>query len=211
MPRSLPLLAACAFLGLASAAFAQQVENPAYQSWAKYKPGTSITLKQSSTMAMMPTMVTEVTVTQKLLEVKPESVSVQVDTTTSMMGQNRQNTTTRVIPAKVDKGTEYIPQSQADMKIDVKDMKEGKETIDVKGAKVEALTHEFTATMTPTSTAPATNPAAAMMAGGMTSKVKVWNTPDVPGGLVKTDTTTTMGQMGEMKATLTLVDYTIVK
>jgi len=211
MRHSVRFLAAFSILGLASAAFAQQVDNPAYLTWAKYKPGTTTTLQQSATMAMMPTMVTTTTITQKLLEVKPDSATVEVTTKTSMMGQNSENKSTNVIPAKVDKGQEYTPQAKPDMKIEIKDMKEGKETIDVKGAKVDTVTREFTAIMTSTATAPATNPAAAMMAGGMTSKVKIWTTPDVPGGTVKTETTTTMGQMGEMKASVTLVDYTIVK
>ena len=210
MLRSLRVLAAFAVLGFASAAFAQQVDNPAYQNWAKYKPGTSITLQQSATMAMMPNMVTQTTITQKLLEVKPESVSVEVTTKTTMMGQASENKATNVIPAKVDKGQEYAPQS-ANMKVEVKDLKEGTDTVDVKGTKVDTVTHEFTATMTSTATAPATNPAAAMMAGGMTSKVKIWSTPTVPGGMVKSEQTTTMGTMGEMKSSITLVDYTIVK
>ena len=50
-----------------------------------------------------------------------------------------------------------------------------------------------------------------MMAGGMTMKVKTWTSSEVPGGMVKSEQNGTMGQMGDMKTTITLVDYTIVK
>src|SRR5262245_40348750 len=97
------LLKCVPFLALAvlsSNALAQQVDNPAYVSWAKYKAGSSLTLKQTSTMAMMGGMTTETTITQKLIEVKPESVTVEVTTKTSVMGQANETKMTSVIPAK---------------------------------------------------------------------------------------------------------------
>jgi len=208
MRYSLRLLAACVILGLSSAAFAELVDNPTYQNWAKYKPGTSVTLKQSSVMSMMGPAAMESTITQKLVTVKPDSVTVEVSTS---MGANISNKTTTVIPAKVEKGLEYIGPPEPDTKDDVKDMKEGKDTLDVKGAKVDAATHEFTVTMTHIpATTPATNPVI-VLADTMTLKAKVWTSPTVPGGMLKMEQNGTMGQMGDMKSTITLVDYTIVK
>ncbi len=219
MCRSLRLLAVLAILSLSSAVFAEQVDNPAYLNWAKYKPGSSLTLKQSQTMAMMQGMTTETTITQKLVDVKPDKITVEQTMKVSMTGMpgmpagagGTERTTTTTIPAKVEKGQEYAPTEAAGMKIEIKDMKEGKETVDVKGAKVDTITHEYTAIMTQTPTTGPADPSAAFMAGGMTMKIKAWTSDTVPGGTVKVDQTGTMGQMGEIKVNITLVDFTIVK
>ena len=208
MRYALRLLAACLILGCSSAAFAELVDNPAYQNWAKFKPGSGVTFKQSTTVSVMGPTAMESTITQKLVTVKPDSVTVEV---TTSQGVTSSSKTTTVIPAKIEKGLEYIGPPEPDTKVEVKDMKEGKDTIDVKGAKVDAATHEFTVTMTQIpATTPATNPAIVLV-DTMTLKAKVWTSPTVPGGMIKTEQNGTMGQMGDMKSTITLVDFTIAK
>jgi hypothetical protein len=210
MRYSLCLLAALAVLGLSSSAFAELVDNPSYQYWAKYKPGTSVTLQQSADLTGMPGMpaTEETIITQKLLEVKPEAVTIQ--RTVAQMRIGVMGSTTRTINAKVEKGQEYA-QGEASTKVEIKDMKEGQDTVDVMGIKMNAVTREYTRITTPATTGPATNPTATMMANGATSKIKTWFTPEVPGGIVKSEQTSAVGTMGTAKATIVVVDYTIVK
>jgi len=50
------------------------VENPEYASWAKFKKGTSVTMKSTSIVGKM---TTEVIVTEKLIEVGPEKLVLE--------------------------------------------------------------------------------------------------------------------------------------
>jgi hypothetical protein len=41
--------------------------------------------------------------------------------------------------------------------------------------------------------------------------MKVWIAEEVPGNLVKSETSTKMEEMGDLKQTMTVVDYNVVK
>ncbi|MGN6367446.1 MAG: hypothetical protein ACTHN5_04205 [Phycisphaerae bacterium] len=186
-------IAACV-AGFAGAVHAEQVDNPAYTSWAKYKPGTTVTYKQSMEMAMPMAMPSpQMTITEKLVEVKPEAVVLEVSSETVVMGQTHtMPPRQQQVPAKIDKEKMGVPPN---VKGEVKDMKEGKEKVEVNGKSVDATTREMTVV--------ATEPRP------MTAHVKVWQAEEVPGGMVKT-----VSDIQEpMKATSTMVlaDYKVVK
>jgi len=179
-------------------ALAEQVDNPAYTAWAKYKPGTTVSYK-TATSIVIPSMPeprqNESRVTQKLIAVKPDAVTVEVIATMSMNGQDRSMPARQHdIPAKVEKGREGLPEAPiGGTAPDVKDVTEGKGTVDVKGKSMDATTREFTIELT--------------TPRQMTMKVKMWLIPDVPGGMARSESHGT-GSM-TVDATTTLVDYTI--
>ena len=182
-------IAACV-AGLSGAAVrAEQVDNPAYTAWAKFKPGTTVTYSQSMDMAMpagMPAGMAppQTTLTEKLVEVKPEGVVLEVSSETKMMGQTHtMPARQQEVPAKIDKENVGMPPN---VKGEVKDMKEGTDKVDVNGKSVDATTREMTVV--------ATEPQP------MTAHIKMWQAEDVPGGTVKVVTEITE----PMKATSTM-------
>ena len=205
---------------LGMTALAEQVDNPSYTTWAKCKPGTTVTMKQDMDipgMGDMPTMPNmpnmsgmkiETTRTLKLLEVKPDSLTVEVTTKTQMMGRGREDKTKETILAKIEKGQENVPQGvPTDAKSEVKDMKEGKETLEIKGKKIETVTHEFTVNVAADPTArggrgaPPSGPA----------HFKTWNSAEIPGGLVKLEQTSNAEGMEGVKVKMEVTDYNFVK
>lgn len=197
--RTPSLAAALSLLLLGSVAFAADnaatapavamVDNPAYIAWAKAKVGASITYKMEMAMTMegLPQpMKNDGTVQQTLKEIKPDSVTVDVVTSMSMNGQALPpQSRATIIPAKIEKGKEY---SSPEVKGEIADMKTGKDSIEVSGKKYDTDTREFTMKMT--------EPLA------MTSQNKIWTSPDVPGGMVKTETRTTTPMNSTMTMTL---------
>jgi hypothetical protein len=181
MRSSLQFAAALCFavVGLTGVAnAAEMVDNPAYVSWSKSKPGTSVTYKMISETKMegMPApMKSEMTMTQTLKEVKPDAVTVEVTTKMSMNGQEmNMPPRNQDIPAKIEKGKEGM---SPDVKGEISDVKTGKETIEVNGKKYDTETREFKMKMT--------EPAE------MTGETKVWTSSQIPGGMVKTQSKTT--------------------
>jgi hypothetical protein len=173
----------------AATAPAVLVDNPAYVAWAKAKVGASITYKMEMAMTMegLPQpMKNDGTVQQTLKEIKPESVTVDVVTSMSMNGQALPpQSRATIIPAKIEKGKEY---SSPEVKGEIADMKTGKDSVEVGGKKYDTETREFTMKMT--------EPLA------MTSQNKIWTSPEVPGGMVKTETRTTTPMNSTMTMTL---------
>ncbi|HVT83350.1 MAG TPA: hypothetical protein VHM90_22105, partial [Phycisphaerae bacterium] len=125
-----------------------------------------------------------------------DSLTLEITTTQTANGQSHDSKMTRTVAAKIDKPATSMP---AGVTGEVKDMKEGKDTLEVKGAKLETTTKEFTTTAT-------TGPGAAPTE----SHMKIWSSTEVPGGMVKTETASKT-EMGDMKMTMTVVDYAVVK
>lgn len=209
--RLIRCLAAVAIVALSSAAFAEQIDNPEYAQWSKYKAGTFITMQQTTEMPSMPqmaAMMPQTKVTTKLTEVKPESLTLEVTSTTTSGGQSRDTKVVRTIPAKIEKPAATNISSLPDgTTVEMKDLKEGKETIEVKGKKLETMTREFTSVATVGRGGAGAGAPAGM---GVNSKMKTWSSAEIPGGMVKTETTSTM-EMGEIKMNMLLLDYTVVK
>ena len=222
---------AAAVLGLSTVALADQIDNSEYKEWASYKPGTSITMKQSTELGQMAlppgmpagmdmsSMMPSTTTTTKLVEVKPDSLTLELTSTMTQMGRSNDNKTTRVVPAKIEKPTTVPAATASTQAAQVKDMKEGKEVVEVAGKKVNTITHEFTTTGTVDTGAPADIPGrgragrGAPAAGGTPteSHVKTWTSSEVPGGSVKMEAKSTVEGMGEVKTVSALIDFNIVK
>jgi hypothetical protein len=219
MLNSLRFLSVCAVLGLASAAFAEQVDNPEYAHWAKYKAGTFVSYKQTSEMpgmANMPgmpagmnmaAMMPQITVTTKLTEVKPDSLTLEVNMSMTQMGQTRDNKTTRTVPAKIEK-SEIKPTVADGVTAEMKNVKECKDSVEVKGKKIDTVTREFDTVVT---SAELSNGRGRGGSNSMTAHMKVWTADEIPGNLVKSETNTKMEEMGDIKQTMTVVDYNVVK
>lgn len=155
----------CTFF-LPSAHAAEQVQSHQYASWAKFKPGTSVTMKQQMAMQGM-TM--EMEMHQELAEVTPEKAVVQMWTVTNMMGQKRTTPKRSVtLPAMVDKGKEDVPPGYKG-KIEVI----GDEKVTVNGKEYDCKVMHITGTQE--------GMAAANIDG------KMWGSDTVPGRTVKLD------------------------
>jgi hypothetical protein len=196
------MLSGLTLLLLTSTAFAQQIENAEYKDWARFKVGTAVTMKQTTAMPAsalppgmpagfdMAAMMPQISITTKLIDLKPDSLTLEISNTSTQMGRSNTTKTTRVVAAKIEKPT-TVPATQD---ASIKNLKEGKDTIDINGKKYEATTREYDGTAT--------------VAGvTATSHVKIWTVPAIPGGMVKTETTTKTAELGDMTSTMTVVDF----
>jgi hypothetical protein len=173
------------FLGLlatliaAGQAHAEQVDNPQYQAWSRYKAGTTVTSKME--IGAQGFNMTQ-DVTQTLKEITADKAVVEVAMTTNMGGMSRPMSQTREIPAKVEKGQEYItPDVKGTMK------ETGNETVEVAGKKYDCKIMEFTGES----------------ARGGKSNGKVWVSKEIPGGMAKMESTGEGGGGGgTMQATI---------
>jgi hypothetical protein len=220
MRYSLRFMAAWAVVGLASAAFAEQIDNPEYVQWSKYKAGTYASLRQTTEMPSLgkfegappglnaAAMTPQITVTTKLTEVRPEALTFEVTTLTIQGGDESETTTTRTVPAKIESATTQ-PAATEGMSGEMKNIKEGKDSIEVKNKFLKTVTKEYDTTVTEVLKVGGASPGR----GGMTvaRHIKVWSSEAVPGGLVQRETTTKVSGLGDTIVTITLVDYTIAK
>ena len=169
------------FAGLAAAA--QKIDNPVYQDWARFKPGSFVTHKA---VADMGAMTSETTITNTLKQVTPEKVVVEMAMVTKVAGQDmKMPPQTMEHPAKIDKPEEMeAPEGMAKPK----ELDRGAEELTISGKKIKTTwikTELKQADMTVVST--------------------VWNNADIPGQMVK--------MVSEMKGPMTtktkmvLVDY----
>jgi hypothetical protein len=141
---------------------AKMVENPLYQSWAKQKPGTSITLKGMSEVGGQKS---ESTMTTKLVEATPDKVVVEFTTTAKVMGKDFSQPPTKLEFPKTITESQLAEQSNPKGKVGegTADVKVGDKTYKTKWYKIEL--------------------------DQMGSKVTttVWTSQEVPGTLVKTE------------------------
>jgi hypothetical protein len=163
---------------LASAAFAEQVDNPQYQSWSKFKPGTTVTMKSDSVMKVQGNeMKNASTITTKLLDISPTEATVE---TTMLANGQESKLPPQKIPAKTEKAAVPADAPKADMK-------EGTDKVEIAGKTYNAKTVETTSD-----------------ANGMKTTSKTWMSDEVPGGMLKMESNST-GSM-ESKTTMTLVE-----
>ena len=147
------------------------VPNPAYVHWSKYKPGTSVTYKVISTVNGTPTTAI---LTQTLQSVDAESLKIGTAVKVTMGGQTMdQPPRTVTLPAMVGPAVaaENDPTRTADPNAKV-----STEQVEVNGKKVQAKLIETTASR-----------------NGMNLKIKAWTSDEIPGQLVKLQTTGTGG------------------
>lgn len=179
-------LGLCAISG---ARAADTEDNPMYKMWAKFKPGSSSTLRQE-TETMGQKMATEMT--QTLVEVKPDELTIEIKTTTIMADGKKMEMPAMKTPikAKIPK-TDAKPEGKETKEPEGKSkVTEGTEEIEAAGKKFKCKTTDMSYTQ-----------------GKNTTTTKTWISDDVPGGTVKME----MKGEGEMKMTMkgTLIAVTI--
>lgn len=152
-------------LGSGAVLAQEKVENPVYATWAKFKPGTSVTLKSSTSGAMF---ASESVISTKLLEVTADKVVVEMTVTSKTNGMEfkappmkQEFTKTVELPKGAKKETFTIGKPEGTTK-------EGTETLKVGGAEVKTKWYEYE-----------------VKANGSDVKAKMWMSDDVPGSLVK--------------------------
>jgi len=157
-----------ALLVLSSIGFAQtqpssteKVENPQYASWAKCKPGTSVTLKgTSSAMGQENDVVVKTT----LLELDADKAVVESIATVSVNGQEmKQPAKKQTLDKMVTKG-------------------------DPKSVDADALAKAAHEKVTvPAGTYDTQQAEVTKQQGPVQMKIRIWFNPEVPGGTVKMD------------------------
>jgi hypothetical protein len=160
---------------------AEMVDNPQYTSWAAHKPGTNVTITQDMKMGAMNMTNTMV---ETLKEVTPEKLTVEFAVTMNLGGQKQETKQTRDVPAKVEKGHEYLP---PEVKGTAKET--GKEKIEIAGKTYECKIIDFSG-----------ESAQAKSTG------KIWQTSEIPGAMAKTEMNMTNPQEATVKMTVTAID-----
>ena len=183
MRKTLAMMA-CAFLLVGSVAGAEMVENPVYQDWAKYKPGTSITHTQATAVAGMDM---QMEMTQTLKEITPEKAVVEMSMKSSMIPGNPQ-AHAMDIPAKVEASQVQTPGKMPEgMKGEAKSL--GKEKVKVGEKEYDCEVTAFKGE-----------------SEGMKSEGKSWTSDQVPGSMVKMEMKAAGGEGNEenMETKMTL-------
>ena len=145
---------------MGSAAMAQEmVDNPAYQSWAKFKPGTTVTLTNQSSVGGMSMKMDMV---YKLAELTPQKAVVEM----TMKMPEGDNATKMEIMAKMKKEDVKDVTMPPNVKGEAKVLPDEDVKIGDKTYKCKVI--EFTSE-----------------AEGMKTTGKSWTCPDMPGQLVK--------------------------
>lgn len=177
-----PVAAIVAFVAPAFAA--DKIDNPEYKMWSAYKAGTSVTLKSESDMAGNKSTST---MTTKLIEVGAEKLVLETVISMEVSGQKMDMPAQkRDVPAKIEKPAEQKPDEKAPKP------KEGDEDIEVMGKKMKCHWTEVTSD---------TN--------GMKTVTKTWTNNDIPGNIVKSETTMSGSIAGTSK--MLLVEFKPVK
>jgi uncharacterized Zn-binding protein involved in type VI secretion len=159
----------------------QMVDNPAYQSWAKFKAGSFATLTSTTTQDELVSTNTKITYTLK--EVTAEKVVVEVKTVTVTDEEETELPAETVeYPAKIAKPQE-VPGT--------KTVAEGTKAITVNGKEIATKCVKTETTQ-----------------DGVTVTTTVWTSESVPGGMVKS-VTETGGDM-PTTTELVLTDYKAV-
>jgi hypothetical protein len=177
-------LVVCGVVGTLVAQPAQTqelVDNPQYASWAKHKPGTSVTMKMSQEMGGQSR---DMELKQTLKEVKPDEVTVELQMTA--MGQSMPPTPLK-IKSKVPPDEAKYGQLPPGAKADIKEM--GNESVTVAGQTYNCKVSEVTGE-----------------AEGMKSAGKLWRSDEVPGEVVKMEMNTEGANAGTMKMELVSVE-----
>jgi hypothetical protein len=156
-----PSLAQTQAPATAPAPAAEMVTSPQYTSWARHKPGTTVTMKSDvNTGGMAMTM----DLTQTLKEVTPDKAVVDVAMKMNMGNMAPpESKQTNEIAAKVAKGHEVIP---PDFKGTARQV--ANETLQIGGKSYDCVVYEI---------------AGESEEGKSTGKI--WHTTEIPGGMAK--------------------------
>jgi len=155
------------------------IDNPGYQSWAKFKPGTLV--KYSSDTNAMGNQ-TSMEMTQTLKDINADNATVEVKMTMVMAGNKTDMpATTQMVPAKIKKVDPNAAQTADAPKTETS-------TEDVQAAGKTFSCKKTTITSD---------------ANGMTTKATTWTCDDVPGTMVKMESESSGSMTMSTKMVLT--------
>jgi len=140
----------------------KMIDNPEYAQWAQFKVGSFVTLKNTAQFGTHKSISLS---TQTLKSVAKDKIVIETRMEVEGFKQ-KIPPQTRVIPAKIakpKKPTTTQPKDKPDLKT-----KEGEEVLDIDGRKIKAHWVESQTKI-----------------GEIVTKSKVWNSKEVPGGVVK--------------------------
>lgn len=167
--RALVLAAAIA----APAAAQDTVDNPVYASWAKFKPKTAVVLKSVATTSIMGNeSKTETEITYTLTELTDEKAVIEMTSVTKVMGNEIKSPAIKLshlkkvpkpAPAVPPEGQKAAPKPE-----------EGTETVKVGGTEYKAKWMKVKSS-----------------ANGNESESKTWTSDEIPGTMLKSETTIT--------------------
>jgi hypothetical protein len=159
------------------------IDNPAYQQWAKFNKGTSVTYTTDSTTM---NNTSTITTTTTLTDLTPDKATVQIASSMTVSGNKMDlPAQTQDIPAKIKKPADSTGAQPAD---------EPKQ--DVSHESVQAIGKTFDCKKTTVTTDQ----------NGMTSKATTWTCDDVPGGVVKMEAEVSGAMQSNTKMMLTAMD-----
>ncbi len=167
-------------LAAGSATAQETIENPEFTSWSKFKKGTSITLKTTSTAAGVSS---EITATTTLVEVGADKLVLEYSSVTKV-----NNMEFKADPDKRDvMKTIKLPKvAKKDVKVEKQPTpEEGTETLKTAGTEVKTKWYKNKAEV-----------------AGAKTESKLWLSDEVPGGMVKMEATTTGAVTSTMKMEL---------
>jgi hypothetical protein len=157
------------------------VNDPPFAHWSMFAPGTTVTQKETVTLADGAKLVT--TKTQKLVEKTADKVVVEMTIATSGDALEESTVTRTTYPAKLKFSEVNSPPDEASVK-------EGKEAVELKGKKVDAEWYE-----------------AVTKCGAEVTTDKAWTARDVPGGIIKETIVRKKGDQVLSESLLEVVDW----
>jgi len=156
---------------LAGSAVGQEtIDNPEFASWSKFKSGTSVTLKNTTTTK---DATLETVIITKLIEAGSDKLVLELTVISNINGMEFKQPPTKRDVAKTITLPKGTPKPDPTKKLDAT-IEEGMETVKVAGGEFKAKWYK-----------------SKFEAGGSKIETKAWTSEDVPGGLVKSETTTT--------------------
>jgi hypothetical protein len=174
-------LGVCLLTSASRAADEEMVDNPQYKSWARHKVGSSVTHEMTSSVGGQNF---KSTITNKLAELTPEKAVLEVATKLDIAGVPPQPAQKIEVAAKVKKSEAAAGQMPPGVKGEVKD--KGTEKVSVGGKSYTCKVQEFTGE-----------------SQGVKMKGKTWSSDEVPGTLVKMESTANASGQ-DMKSSMAL-------
>jgi hypothetical protein len=149
----------------------EKVDNPEFAAWSKFKKGTSVTVRTSTTAEGK---TTEVTITNTLVEAGPDALTIETVATSKVDGKEIKNPAIKREVPKTFTLPAGAPKPPPPGQKPEGTVEEGTETLKVGGAEYKTKWYKTKNTIE-----------------GTTIEGKVWVSDDVPGGLVKAESTAT--------------------
>ena len=169
-----------AALAAATGVRAGEIENPEYKGWTGCKPGALVRIQMDTETSGQKI---QMEMTHKLTEMTAEKAVIETTTVMKVSGQTiEQPPQSRDVPAKIE---EVKPPEGA---VNVAKPEEGDEEIEVAGKKTKC---HWVKTTTEVS--------------GTKAHSKVWQCPEIPGGMAKMETTMEGPAAGS--TTMTVVEF----